>query len=63
MVQVLALTLQPRVVCAVAQVFVRPEEHMGVVVERLFSQRCSMAPILSGDPNGEPLGFKALGPL
>lgn len=33
-------------------VFVRPEEHMGMVVERLFSQRCSMAPILSGDPNG-----------
>jgi len=33
-------------------VYVRPEDNMAVVVERLFDNRCSMAPILSGDPNG-----------
>ena len=33
-------------------VYVRPEDNMSVVVERLFANRCSMAPILSGDPNG-----------
>ena len=36
-------------------VYVRPEDNMAVVVERLFDNRCSMAPILSGDPNGAPL--------
>jgi hypothetical protein len=35
-------------------VYVRPEDNMAVVVERLFDNRCSMAPILSGDPNGAP---------
>ena len=36
-------------------VYVRPEDNMAVVVERLFDNRCSMAPILSGDPNGAAL--------
>lgn len=36
---------------------------MGVVVEQLFNHRCSMAPILSGDPNGKHPVCKTSGPL
>lgn len=33
-------------------VFVRPRDPLAVLVQRLFSHRCSMAPVLSGDPSG-----------
>mmetsp|Transcript_1261 Transcript_1261/g.3771 ORF Transcript_1261/g.3771 Transcript_1261/m.3771 type:complete len:585 (+) Transcript_1261:304-2058(+) len=33
-------------------VFVRPGDPLAVLVQRLFAHRCSMAPIVSGDPAG-----------
>lgn len=32
--------------------FVRPGDPLAVLVQRLFAHRCSMAPIVSGDPAG-----------
>jgi 5'-AMP-activated protein kinase, regulatory gamma subunit len=31
-------------------VYVKPDDHLGTVVEKLFHSRCSMAPVLSCDP-------------
>lgn len=34
-------------------VFVRPADPLQVLVQRLFADRCHMAPVVSGDPLGK----------
>jgi hypothetical protein len=36
-------------------VFVRPSDPLQLLVQRLFSERCHMAPVIDGDPLGDSL--------
>lgn len=38
-------------------VYAKPEDHLGKVVATLSANKCSMAPILSGDPSGPEVGM------
>jgi hypothetical protein len=41
-------------------VFVRPSDPLQLLVQRLFSERCHMAPVIDGDPQGESLARTAI---
>ena len=42
-------------------VFVRPSDPLQLLVQRLFSERCHMAPVIDGDPLGEGLLINSKG--